>query len=120
MVIDAGTAAAGAFRGGRQPANITPIIFRPKQRDIIGRAHAGVVEILHLLVEAPHLRHVGHVGVHLLAQDVALHADDFFKQGAVRLRAAGRHLGIVGPAQAQCNNALVIPVSPDAFAPEIL
>ena len=106
-------------RGG-QAAEVAPVVLGPEQRDIVGHAHAVLIKFLHLLVEAPHLRDLRDVRVHLGAQEVALPVDDLLEQLAVRLRAAGRHLGVVRAAQAERDDALVIFIPPHALAPEVL
>ena len=63
VIINSGAPAAFLFLGGWQTADVTPIIFRPKECHVVGNAHAGVIKIHHLFVEAPDLRHLGDIGI---------------------------------------------------------
>ncbi len=120
MIINARAAAALAFLGGRQAADIAPIILGPEQRHVVRHTHPGVVKIHDFLVETPELRHLGHVGIDFLGDDFPLHVHDFFEQRHVRLRPAVGHRRVVRAAQTDGDDALIHFVAPDAFAPESL
>ena len=60
--------------------NVTPVVVAKHDEHIVGHIEAQVVEVLHLLVECPHLRRlVGLLACHL-GDDAALVADDILEE----------------------------------------
>ena len=60
--------------------NVTPVVVAKHDEHIVGHIEAQVVEVLHLLVECPHLRRaVGLLACHL-GDDAALVADDVLEE----------------------------------------
>ena len=55
MVIHAKSALALLAAKCRQASHVTPVVITEQQRHVIGYLHALVVEILHFLIEGPHL-----------------------------------------------------------------
>ena len=79
MIIDA--VAAGPVRARlRQAPQIAPIVVGEEQGDVVRHPHAGVVIILHLLVERPDLRRLGRGAMGDLLDDPPLVGDDALEQ----------------------------------------
>ena len=80
VVVHAVAAGAPAGRVG-QAADVAPVVVGEQQGDVIGHAHAGVMVVLHFLVQRPDLR--GRLGrlAGGVGDDPALVGDDAFEQG---------------------------------------
>ena len=53
----------------RQTADVAPVVVAQQQDDIVWHLHPLVVEVLHFLIECPHLRHIlGFLALHLSEQ----------------------------------------------------
>ena len=115
MIIDA-VAAGPVGAGLGQAADIAPIVVGEEQGDVVRHPHAGVVIILHLLVERPDLGGLGGGPAGHFLEDGPLVADDPLEQlggGALghRLVAVATH--------ADGDEALVTVHPLDALAPEL-
>ena len=79
VVVDTVASRTCTFSLGREMANITIIVVRPHQTDVIGHLQAGMIDIEHLLVGDKHLGHPRHVFVYIAGQQLALVGNDPFQ-----------------------------------------
>ena len=115
VVVNARPAAAPAFFVGRETADVSPVVVRPEQGDVVWHAHALFVVFLHFFVERPDLGNLVEVRVHFTGQNFALVGDDLFEKPNVALR---RHGQVAVAAHRESDNALVVLVALDALGPE--
>ena len=87
----------------RQPPYILHVILRPQQYHMIRHLHARLKVILHLLVQAPHLRDLTRIAPHLV-HNLLLRLDHRLQHGRLRVRA---HRRIVVPTHADGDDVLV-------------
>src|SRR5262249_17195954 len=118
VIVDAGAAAPRAFLGSRQTADVTPVIVAPEKRHVIGNPHALLVILLHLFVQSPELRNLGHVTIHLLADNTALVGYDLLHELDVVLDGRAGHGHVAIAAHPDAGDALVVSVAMDALGPE--
>ena len=78
-----------------------------------------VVIFLDLLIERPHLRDSGHIGVNLLSQYLALVRHDLFQQGDVGAQIVSGHRHVAIAAHADGGDALEVLIALDAILPEL-
>ena len=89
MVVDAPTALAAALGSCRHAAYVAPVVVADEYHHVVRHAESGVVVVLHLLIECPHLRGLlGRLARHVL-YNLALVVDDALHQLGVGLVAHG-------------------------------
>ncbi len=119
MVVDTRPAGACTFFGRRQTANIAPIVVAPKQCHVVRYPHAVVIVVFYFLVERPHLRDLGYIGVDVIGQNLSLVGDDFFQQLHVGVHiAAANHRFVAIAAHPDSHDALIVLVSLNPLFPE--
>ena len=118
MVIDPCPAASLSFFACGKASDVAPVVFGPQQCHIVRYPHSGLVVILHLLVEAPHLGCLSDVRVYLFSDDVSLDVHYLFQPGYVRCRSSRTHLRVISTAQSDGDDTFKIPVASDTVAPK--
>ena len=89
MIVDAVAAATLPFGCGGKVAYVAVVVVAPHQAHVVGHLKAGVIHVLHFLVGDEHLRHLLHVIVYILAQQLALVGDDAFQNAFLLLDGFG-------------------------------
>jgi hypothetical protein len=103
-VVDTSTARPLLLVTNRKPADILPVVLCPEKRNPVRDLHACLEIILHLLVQAPHLRHRRRIAIHLV-QDLLLGVDDGLQNRSLDV---GRHGSIVVTAHSDGHNILIV------------
>ena len=81
VIVDA-VAALTLRAGRRQPANLSPVVVREQQDDVVRDFHAAIVVVLHFLVERPDLRRsLGRLAGDC-SDDATLVGDDGLERGS--------------------------------------
>ena len=80
MIIDAPSALAITLRGTGHTADVTPVVVAKQNHHVIRNTQAGIVVVLHLLVQGPHLRGLFCRAPRHLLDNLTLLFDDALQQ----------------------------------------
>ena len=118
VIINSRTAAAPAFGLIGKLADVTVVVIRPDERDVLRQIRHQAVKRQHFLVGAKNLRHGGNVRVHVAREHFALRGDDGLQaRGFLAFRAAAGHCAVVDAAHADGVNIFKFPIFADALLP---